>query len=256
MTSLRVLLRALHLLFPQTCVHCREDLPPLHEDPVCRACFRKLERIPALSCRSCGVPLLGGGAHCAPCRDRAADPQGLKLLRAPFLYNNTMKSIVHAMKYLGRKSVAAGAGRWMADYLKSSMELPPPEILVPVPLHRRRHWDRGYNQAFLLARTIADQASVQALEALERTRPTRPQFDLHVQERLANVQGAFVLRNGFTVRGRSVLLVDDVATTGATLKECAGVLRREGAADVNALVLARQVLRPGSIQREEAVPAG
>ena len=138
--------------------------------------------------------------------------------------------------------MANGAGRWMADYLSSTIELIASDALVPVPLHPARYRERGYNQAMLLASVISEKSGLRVWEVLERSKKTRPQFDLDFKKRSENVRGAFRLVPGAQVRGKHLLLIDDVATTGSTLEECARVFKASGASGVKALVLARQTV--------------
>jgi ComF family protein len=147
--------------------------------------------------------------------------------------------VVHALKYEGRRSLARPLARLMrrrgADVLDGA------DYLVPVPLHPSRRRQRGFNQAEDLARHIG----LPVLSALRRTRATRPQLDLPAAQRHRNVRRAFALtQGGRHAAGRTVVLVDDVSTTGATLQACARVLKEAGAAEVRALTAARVVSGP------------
>jgi len=115
-------------------------------------------------------------------------------------------------------------------------------LIVPVPLHKSRERARGFNQAFELSKPLANMAQIPVLaNLLSRVRPTKIQAGLSRRERRMNVAGAFVLSRSKTIEDKTVLLVDDVFTTGATLNECAKILRRNGARRVNVLTLARVV---------------
>jgi ComF family protein len=159
--------------------------------------------------------------------------------RAVGEYDGTLREIVHALKYSGRRSVAKPLAELMRD--RGREQLQRVDCIVPVPLHWRREYRRGFNQA----REIARHLGPPVVEALVRRRATRPQVELAAGRRRANVAGAFAPRRhwfrGPQIRGRTVLLVDDVSTTGATLEACAQVLRDSGAADVYALTAARVV---------------
>jgi ComF family protein len=116
------------------------------------------------------------------------------------------------------------------------------DIIMPVPLHKKRLKERGFNQALLLAHRMSQTHCVPyCCDNLYRARPTRPQVGLTGEERVRNVAGAFALRQPEDVAGRNVVLVDDVFTTGATMNECASVLKQAGAAQVTALTLAMAV---------------
>jgi ComF family protein len=194
-------------------------------------------------CAACGAPLdrPTEGPVCAGCW-KAIPPmttaflvEGASMCRAAGAYAGSLSAIVHALKYQRRASLARPlAGlieRRCADGLAGA------DIVVPVPLHASRVRERGFNQAALLAASL----SLPCVDALERIRATASQTDLTARERRTNVRGAFALREnaGRSIEGKCVVLVDDVATTGATLSECAKVLGRAGALDVRAVTAAR-----------------
>jgi ComF family protein len=161
-------------------------------------------------------------------------------MRAIGDYDGSLRAILHALKYDGRRSLAVSVAdrmrRECADALIAA------DVLVPVPLHRRRQRARGFNQAEELARHIGLPVCV----ALKRIRPTASQTGLPAAQRHKNVRDAFRLRWRASVGGLRVVLVDDVCTTGATLEACARVLREAGAGDVRAITAARVVSRlPG-----------
>ena len=130
----------------------------------------------------------------------------------------------------------------MADHAYSGFTIADYSLIVPVPLHPKRLRERGFNQALILAREVSKRFSL-PLEflALERHKLTEPQVNLSKEQRLENVRGAFAVRKNKRIEGQRVILVDDVYTTGSTIKECAGTLMRSGAADVAVLTLARAV---------------
>jgi len=166
--------------------------------------------------------------------------------RSAWIYDGGPRLAIHRFKYGGKSALAARLAPAMADLLRNDEMLREHgafDCLVPVPLHARRQRKRGYNQSELLARALSRQTEIPARLLLERTRDTRPQVGLNHKARGDNVRGAFALHSRFAgdVRGLRVLLVDDVFTTGSTLRECAGVLQRAGAQSVCALTLARQI---------------
>lgn len=155
-------------------------------------------------------------------------------------YEGALRSVVHALKYQERRSVATRLGLLMrasgVDVLADA------DGVVPIPLHPRRQWERGFNQAAELAAHLG----VPIVHALRRTRATPSQVSLPAEERRENVRGAFAPARHAPVRGLRLVLVDDVSTTGATLEACAEVLREAGAAEIRALTAARVVTRlPG-----------
>lgn len=147
-----------------------------------------------------------------------------------------MKEIIHALKYERRRSIAPGLATLMRE--SGGRVLCDADAVVPVPLHWRRQYDRGFNQAHDLAIHLGPPV----IAMLERTRSTHTQIELPKEQRQNNVRGAFSLRPGtFIQLPRIVVLIDDVATTGATLDSCARVLQRAGVQEVRALTAARVV---------------
>ena len=180
----------------------------------------------------------GDGGVCPRCRRRHSP---LTTSRAIGAYDGTLRAILHAFKYDGCRSLATGLGARLrvraADLLATA------DLVVPVPLHRSRRRQRGFNQA----RELALRLGVPMADALRRTRATPSQTDLPAEARHENMRSAFALRRWYAptrLAGRRIVLVDDVSTTGATVEACAAVLRAAGAADVSAVTAARVASRP------------
>ena len=187
----------------------------------------------------CGAP-----EACARCGTRAG---AVERSRALGPYDRVLRDLVHALKYSGRRSVAPRLAALMRE--RCAAVLAGADAVVPVPLHPRRQWTRGFNQADEIARRLG----LPRWPLLRRTRRTHPQADLEAGERWRNIQGAFAIRRGLRasllrgrLRGACVVLVDDVSTTGATLEACAAALREGGAAAVRALTVARTLLDRGA----------
>jgi ComF family protein len=205
-------------------------------DSFCADCWRKLEFLQG-GCERCGLPLKGTEAvTCGAC---LAQPPRLDRIRSAVAYDEISRSIALRLKY-GRKIALA---RTMSRYMRPLMgELPSGALLVPVPLHRRRLWTRGFNQSAIVARELSRRTGVPvAVDALRRTRATPPLKGMGMRQRRRTVAGAF--RSTMELRGRSVILIDDVLTTGSTANACARVLKRAGAERVDLISWAR-VLRP------------
>jgi ComF family protein len=235
------------LLFPDECRICNRALTQWTRVPVCHDCL--LSPAPLESeyfCAACHTPFANGfplddRGVCAACRsgllafDRAASFG---------FYEGSLRGLIHLFKYKGMKPLA----RRLAAFLESAIPANQPfDAVVAVPLHWRKRWQRGFNQAELLARHIAKHRRVPLLNALKRQRSTAVQATLAVAGRRRNVAGAFVIRGKAAVGGKRILLIDDVMTTGATANACASVLKRAGAQSVSLVTLAR-------VDRRSSVP--
>jgi ComF family protein len=235
----------LDLALPPLCPACRE---PLGEDGgLCATCWSKLSFIAPPYCERLGIPFVYDPGPGILSMQAIADPPAYTRARAAVRYDAVARELVHAFKYADRLDLAPVMGRWMAQ--AGAALIADADALVPVPLHWRRLWGRRFNQAAALANVIA-QATGVPLEAdlLRRTRATPQQVGLARTERAKNVEGAFRVpaERRTAVKGRRLVLIDDVLTTGATVDTCARALLRAGAADVDVLVFARVVDSSGT----------
>lgn len=231
----------LHVLLPKTCFCCGADLKFASQDPLCPVCEKELRTPGKLVCRRCGVPLKDGGAHCYQCRGVKADGFKCKIIRSALLFNPASRSLVHAFKYSGYTHLARYMGRRMLLHFKEYPELADTDLLVPVPLHAKKLRRRGYNQSELLARAFARETGLPCdCACLLRRRDTPSQTRLNRAGRLANMTDAFACVSPERIKGKTVLLVDDVATTGATLEGCAQALKAAGAKRVLAYTFSRE----------------
>lgn len=236
--------RFLDLIYPPRCLICLAFLnggEEGEESPsLCPGCLAGFTRVAAPHCPVCGAPFRSGIAEdrvCEPCLRKRPFYQRAG---APFVYEGDLMKAIHAFKYEGRSRMAGAMGPLLAafaeDWLKETNGL----VFMPVPLHPRRLRERGFNQSLLLARHVAKRLGGQVdFLSLRRTRDTTPQTGLKGDERRRNVRRAFEVKDRKAVRRKKIVLVDDVATTGSTLNECARVLRRAGCTEVYGLVLAR-----------------
>jgi ComF family protein len=176
----------------------------------------------------------------AGCYRCAQDPIQLDGLLFCAFHREPLRTAIHQFKYEGVRALAAPLGRLMSEQWPSlSAGMGAVDAIVPVPLHRRRERERGFNQAALLAREFGPRIGVDVVEGvLVRHRSTAPQVELDAQQRTANVQGAFSTR-GALLSGRNVLLIDDVCTSGATLEACCAALIDAGVLSVRAFTLTR-----------------
>lgn len=230
----------LELLFPPRCQVCGE----LEDEPVCEACLAETVLVQAPICLYCGVPVQEMHQPyrlCGECRDG----RWLSGVRALGLHVKALREAVIRFKFEGRIRLGSVFGRMLAETIEAEVDagglpLDACAALIPVPLHpNRRRW-RGFDQAELICDEIARHTGLAVWrEAITRVRDTPPQVEVSGSDRRENVQGAFVAASRSKVRGASVILVDDVITTGATMEECALVLRRAGAAAVYGLAVTR-----------------
>ena len=210
------------------------------EHRFCLSCWQKIHFLGEPCCARCGLPFefdSGAGAECGEC---LAHPPAFDRLRAAVAYGEIARKVALKLKYSGRPAVAETLAHFMQRHLEGEGE----SLLVPVPLHRWRIWKRGYNQSALMASALARRAgAVAELDLMRRTKATPVLRGMGRQERARAVRGAFQV----TDRGRRILpkrtvtLVDDVYTTGATANACARALTRAGAAKVNIICWARVV---------------
>ncbi len=222
---------ALDFLFPRRCVGCGRA-----GDFFCQDCRRTLPRIAGPVCPRCGRPQASGIA-CPECVNWQSPLDGM---RSPFRFDGAVRQAVHQLKYRNLRALAAPMGDFLADFLNTSGI--PANVVVPVPLHSKRLRERGYNQSALLARRLGQRANLPVIEScLLRVKPTPPQArTTAVAERRCNMSDAFACRNA-QLKDRQVLLIDDVATSGATLDAAAAALKAGGAASVWGLTLAREI---------------
>lgn len=223
----------LDLLFPRRCAACGA-----YGSFLCSGCIDSLPPVAYPFCPVCGQPQ----RHNALCTDCRAQRPAFAGARAPYRYEGAARKAVLALKYNHLASVAEPLGKLLADYLVDSPVRSSVDVIVPVPLHWARQRQRGYNQAALLARWMGRACGLPVNEGvLVRVRSTPPQVRAgNRAQRRRNVADAFACRND-SLRGASVLVIDDVMTTGATLDACARALRTAGARSVWGLTFVREV---------------
>ncbi|MGB9679527.1 MAG: ComF family protein [Thermoanaerobacteraceae bacterium] len=222
----------LDLLFPPktTCIICGENIKSGY---LCENCEHKLEFIHGNICNICGKPIENKGI----CSDCNSYGHIFKKNRSVFEYKGVIKDLIARFKYFKERDLAD----FFAQYIKEVIEEEnwPIDLIIPVPLHKAKLDERGYNQSELLAREISYKLDILMSKALRRIRNTPTQTDLHREERIKNVKGAFNVTYKNAVENKKILLIDDVITTGATLDECARVLKEYGAEDIYVATIAR-----------------
>jgi ComF family protein len=233
---LKALMRTvLETILPWQCLACTE--PAGGPGLLCGGCFAGLDFITAPFCGHCGLPLAEPAPLCTSCD---WTPPAFRAARAAFRYGPVAKRIVLPFKYADRPEAAGGLARLL---LRPGVDLlATADLLVPVPLHRRRLAARGYNQAGELARALGHLAGKPvSVDALIRTRATRALAELDQHDREMMLRGAIAIRPGreSVISGKSILLIDDILTSCITASTCAEILYQTGAAAVDVLALAR-----------------
>lgn len=229
---------ALHLCFPPRCVSCGTDVDAAHS--LCADCFAKLQLISDPCCARCGVPFayeLGDGAVCADCMQ---SPPPYAAARAAMHYDDASRKLITRLKYADKQELvpALAAQLWRVGAALCARA----DLLIPVPLHPKRQRKRLFNQAALLAYALEKHCGKPVLAGgLLRTENTPPQASLPREARLKNVAHAFRVNHAHAeaLRGKVVLLIDDVTTTGATLNACSKALRAAQVAEVLVLTVAK-----------------
>jgi competence protein ComFC len=222
----------LDTLFPISCLGCGAE-----GEFICGNCKMQVSKLEHQRCIVCQKPTPFGFTH-----DKCLAPHGADGLISFYNYEDEKVSqILISGKYKFIPEIYNTLGTMIANRIKADHEhlLSTPYALTPIPLHiSRKRW-RGFNQAELLCEAMAKELGLEVADVLQRTKLTKTQKDLKRPDRLKNVADAFTLKAGADVHGKSILLVDDVTTTGATLQEAAKVLKRNGAAKVVCLTVAR-----------------
>ncbi len=235
----RVLKGAADTLYPPTCLACRAATDA--HGSLCPTCWRAMRFIERPYCERLGTPFEQDLGERPLSPQAIADPPVFARARAVARFEDgPARKLVHRLKYSDRSEIARPMARWMAR--AGADVLADADLLVPVPLHPVRLWRRRFNQAAMLAREVSRAAGKPCdVGALLRIKATASQVGLSRARRAENVQGAFKVANGAVVKGRNVLIVDDVLTSGATANAASRVLLRAGAARVDVLVFARVV---------------
>ncbi|MEN8142737.1 MAG: ComF family protein [Thermodesulfobacteriota bacterium] len=231
----------LDLLFPPTCISCGSHQIADSKIMLCQTCRGELEPISGPLCSCCGIPFTAATNNDHLCGLCLTNHFHFDRARAVLRYKPPLTEIISRFKYHGQRT---GLKTFRALQQQSTHLTEPthPELIIPVPLHRKRLQERGFNQALVLARTFyPDDRGIIDFLTLIRQRHTDPQTGLSGKARRRNLKNSFMVIDEEKVKGKRVILVDDVFTTGTTVSECARVLKKAGANKVDVLTLARVV---------------
>lgn len=233
----------LDLIFPRYCLGCKTEMPPKQASLICEACFGKIILNSALKCHVCG--LRNNEGVCGNCRKKT----NLKIIFSAGHYSDPiLRETIHAFKYHSIESLKETLARLLINYIKKERleNKFAGSILVPIPLTLRRKMARGFNQSEVLANELSRFLNSPVINLLKRRKFVLPQADISDwQKRKENISGAFLIstsdvdsyRRRMSIK--SVILVDDVATSGATLEEAAKVLKQAGVKEIYGLVVAK-----------------
>jgi len=224
------------------CVYC-ENLFQLLEKPGCKICSVPLEMQSAYN-TDCpeNEETFNRPTICSSCSTKTFH---FIHNRAAFAYDDLVRDLIRDIKFRRKKHVAQGLGRLWASIIAES--IPTDVILVPLPMHPKKRRTRGFDQAKELAAALASATGIQLSPILERIQNTPPQSGLHPRQRIENVQGAFRIKPNVNVKGQNYILIDDIYTTGASLNECARILKAGGAAKVFAMTLAIAIKKDSGV---------
>lgn len=234
------------LVYPPRCSICEKFIwknrakKDQQELLFCKPCFDGFSEIISPLCPTCGMPFASDVEEDHLCEDCIRKRPFYDAARAPYLYEGGIMEAIHQFKYAGKTHLASSLGRLMTSFARKWVDKTHSYLMMPVPLHPKRLRERGFNQSLVLARYAAPLLGAELdFLSLRRIRYTPPQTGLKMTERGKNVRRAFDIMDRKAVKGRTILLVDDVTTTGNTLNECARMLKRAGSQEVLCLTLAR-----------------
>ena len=228
------------LIFPRTCSLCGRTVSFKENKNICDDCLQTLPKLEGLFCHKCSLPLADGGATCPDCKN--SKNIYFETLKAPYVYTGKIRVLIKKIKYSQRPFLAKDLSKQMADFIKREHIAENIDIIIPVPIHWCKNLMRGYNQAALLADCIAQEINKSFYpKALLRTKYTKPQFKLKKRQRMENLENMFEINKKYAdvIKGKRILLIDDIATTCSTANQCSKVLKENKAKNIIVAALAR-----------------
>jgi ComF family protein len=230
-----------NIFYPKVCLACKNVLADsTAEEFICAKCWGGIEKNTPPFCSSCGRRLESRSFAKNICPRCLRNKSHFDRAFSPCVYTGVVKELIHAFKYNGKEYLGRPLSRLMIEFIREySLPIKDLEFIVPIPLHKARLREREFNQAKILSEHLGKEFDKPVLDKLlVRNRHTRTQTELEENERLLNVKGSFTLNGRADLRGKNILLVDDVLTTGATSSEAAYALKQAGANIVFVLTLA------------------
>jgi len=228
------------LIFPNRCLMCEAPLDPARSSPLCPGHAREIVRVEPPVCSKCGRKLFGESVEALVCSECRSGRICYDVGYSAYVFAGPIRDLVHFFKYRRRRYLQSFLGGLLLDYVRGRADIAPSDVIIPVPLHWWGYCRRGFNQAIDLAKPLSKHFHIPIMKRnLRRVRHTRRQVGLSRVERRANIKNAFEVSRPAKLAGKSILLIDDVITTGATLNECARVLKQAGVSRITILTLAQ-----------------
>lgn len=226
----------INTLFPNICVICKRDIAPGNLCKICGECYSKILLLNTNACKKCSRPLDSGGAYCYDCRK---DDYYFDKIVSAVLYETPVKELIYKYKYFRQEYLKYFIAEMMQKALYANKPNFDIDVIVPVPMHWLKELYRGYNQSALLAEELSKRLCVPYSNILSKKRFTFSQTKLSKKQRVHNISESFSIISAPLSTWKNVLLVDDVATTSATLDECSRILRYNGIKKIYCLTFAR-----------------
>lgn len=224
----------LYLLFPSVCPNCGSRFDSVEFLPLCGDCWTSINRYRGPSCRICAMPFNSRYPHI--CEDCISNPPAFSSVHIYGIYSGVLATAINLMKFSGIKRLSRPLARLLMD-----LDIPDADVVIPVPMTKKSLLKRGFNQSLLIAREISKRKGIPLdIDSLQKIKETLPQVGLKAEERTRNLRGVFSVTG--EVKDKEILLIDDVMTTGTTLRECSKAILKAGAAKVRCLVIARTSL--------------
>ncbi|MCK5286929.1 MAG: ComF family protein [Thermodesulfovibrionia bacterium] len=222
----------LKILFPEVCPVCRQPSTCHKTAPICRDCWEGIAPYRGPLCRTCGKPLVS--EESINCGDCLKEEPAFTWARSYGLYEGTLRVAVNLFKYYRIKRLSLPLSEMVCK-----ITIPRADVIIPVPLFKKKIRQREFNQSALLAKHFSDNTGAALiLNCISRDKETMPQVGLNARERRKNVRNAFRITNEHLIEDKNVILVDDVFTTGATMRECSKMLKKAGAGNIYGVTIA------------------
>lgn len=237
----KILKFIISLIFPKTCSVCGKTVAYDCDYNICKDCLKTLPKLENVSmCKRCSFPLSYYGQDCPDCKNNKN--VYFDVLKSPYIYSGAIKKLIKSLKYSRKIFLAKDLSYLLTDFLFKENIAGDTDFIVAVPMYGIKKFFRGYNQAQLLAEEISKIIKKPVLkDVVIRKKYTKPQFNLNRQQRYKNLQNMFCINKKYSavIKNKNVLLIDDVATTGATLNECSKTLKENKVQKIVAVTLAR-----------------